>query len=44
MTKRLILLIEDNPDDQALTLRAFECNTIANELIILETPPDTRPE
>jgi two-component system response regulator len=30
----LILLIEDNPDDEALTLRAFRKNNINNEIVI----------
>ncbi len=29
-----ILLIEDNPDDEALTVRALKKNNIANEIII----------
>jgi two-component system response regulator len=29
-----ILLIEDNPDDEALTLRAFRKNNIRNEIIV----------
>jgi two-component system response regulator len=32
MTSRPILLIEDNPDDQALTLRALRKNNIVNEV------------
>lgn len=31
-----ILLIEDNPDDQKLTLRAFKKNNITNEVVIAE--------
>ena len=34
MSKRNILLVEDNPDDVALTLRALKKNNIANEVII----------
>lgn len=30
----VILLVEDNPDDEALTLRAFRKNNIANELVV----------
>lgn len=30
----MILLIEDNPDDEALTLRALKKNNIANKIII----------
>ena len=33
-TQRPILLVEDNPDDEALTLRAFKKNKIANEVIV----------
>ena len=31
-----ILLVEDNPDDQKLTLRALQKNHIANEIVIVE--------
>jgi len=31
---KAILLIEDNPDDVALTLRAFKQNNILNEVIV----------
>jgi len=31
---RKILLVEDNPDDVALTLRAFKKNNIKNEVVI----------
>ncbi len=31
---KTILLIEDNPDDQELTLRAFKKNNILNEVVI----------
>lgn len=33
-TDRPILLVEDNPDDEALTLRAFSKNKIANPVIV----------
>ena len=36
MTNGTILLVEDNPDDQALTLRALKKNNIANEVVIVE--------
>ena len=34
MTKKTILLVEDNPDDIALTLRALKKNNIANEVTV----------
>jgi two-component system response regulator len=33
-TDRPILLVEDNPDDEALTLRAFGKNRIPNQVIV----------
>jgi CheY-like chemotaxis protein len=30
----MILLVEDNPDDEALTLRALRRNHVANEIVI----------
>ncbi len=32
---KFILLIEDNPDDEALTLRALKKNNIANEVVVV---------
>jgi two-component system response regulator len=34
MTSRAILLVEDNPDDEALTLRALKGNNILNQVTI----------
>jgi two-component system, response regulator len=34
MEKRIILLIEDNPDDVDLTLRALKKNKILNEVVV----------
>ena len=34
MNNRAILLVEDNPDDVELTLRALKKNNIANEVIV----------
>src|ERR1700689_1223247 len=31
---KLILLVEDNPDDEALTLRALEKNKISNKIVV----------
>lgn len=36
MEKRIILLVEDNPDDQELTLRALKANNILNEVIVAQ--------
>jgi CheY-like chemotaxis protein len=35
MTERQVLLVEDNPNDEALTLRAFKKCNIANEVIVV---------
>ena len=35
MATQLIVLVEDNPDDQALTLRALKKQNIANEIVVL---------
>ena len=34
MTSQTILLVEDNPDDEALTLRAFKKSNIRNEVVV----------
>lgn len=33
-TSKIILLVEDNPDDVALTLRAFKKNNIMNRVVV----------
>jgi two-component system, response regulator len=35
MENRTILLVEDNPDDEALTLRAFRKSNIVNEVVVV---------
>jgi len=35
MNQKFILLVEDNPDDEALTLRALKNNSILNEVIVV---------
>src|SRR5213596_2211534 len=35
MTEDTILLVEDNPDDEALTLRALRKNHILNEVVVV---------
>ena len=35
MVQRSILLIEDNPDDEALTLRALKTNNVLNEVVVM---------
>ena len=34
MGERVILLVEDNPDDEALTLRALQKNNITNKIVV----------
>jgi two-component system, response regulator len=34
MANTTILLVEDNPDDEALTLRAFKKNNIRNDVVV----------
>lgn len=34
MNEKMILLVEDNPDDEALTLRAFRKNNIKNRIVV----------
>jgi two-component system, response regulator len=35
MDERTILLVEDNPDDEALTLRALKKHNIRNEVVVV---------
>ena len=35
MGNQIILLVEDNPDDEALTLRALQKNNIKNEVVVM---------
>lgn len=35
MESKVILLVEDNPDDEFLTLRSLEANRVVNEVIVL---------
>ena len=35
MPAQMIVLVEDNPDDQTLTLRALKKQNIANEIVVL---------
>lgn len=34
MAKKIILLVEDTPDDELLTLRALKKNNVANEVVV----------
>ena len=34
MSDKMILLVEDNPDDEALTLRALKKNNLANGVVV----------
>jgi len=35
MKNNLIMLVEDNPDDEALTVRALKKNKIVNEVVVM---------
>jgi CheY-like chemotaxis protein len=35
MTERLILLVEDNPDDEELTVRALRRHDVADEIVVV---------
>jgi len=39
MGPKIILLVEDNPADEALTLRAFRKNNIANDIVVARDGP-----
>jgi len=40
MNDKSILLVEDNPDDEELTLRALKKNNILNEVnVVRDGPP-----
>ena len=34
MKEKIIMLVEDNPDDEALTMRALKKNNIMNEVVV----------
>lgn len=34
MSKKIILLVEDNPDDELLAIRALKKNNISNEVVV----------
>jgi hypothetical protein len=38
MKEKVILLVEDNPDDVELTIRAFKKNNILNKVIVVWKP------
>jgi two-component system response regulator len=40
MSERVILLVEDNPNDEALTLRALRKNKILNEVVVAHDGPE----
>jgi two-component system response regulator len=40
MASSAILLVEDNPDDEALTLRAFRKNNFTNEVVVARDGPE----
>ncbi len=40
MGERIILLVEDNPNDEALTLRALKKNNITNKVVVARDGPE----
>jgi len=40
MAEKFILLVEDNPDDETLTLRALKKNNIANSVVVARDGPE----
>lgn len=40
MTQKILLLVEDNPDDEALTLRALRKYNLANEIVVARDGQD----
>jgi len=40
MQEKIIVLVEDNPNDEALTLRALKKNNIANEIVVTRDGAD----
>jgi two-component system response regulator len=40
MKDKIILLVEDNPDDEALTIRALKKNNISNQVIVARDGPE----
>ena len=41
MGERVILLVEDNPDDEALTLRALKKNNLTNKIVVARDGVET---
>lgn len=41
MQKKIILLVEDNPNDEILTLRAFNRSNILNEIVVTRDGAET---
>lgn len=40
MKEKVILLVEDNPDDEMLTIRALKKNKILNEVVVAHDGPE----